>query len=127
MVDFGSLRREPWIVEAQLGEPLSDSLEGCRHCVSSDRFAGLSCAGIPAAPSKHKESTEAELLGGEVLQVGRRAVTGAVLGPLCPDDSISPPGFWHDGGGGEEERSAAISDEFIAGRRLSMRHGVSCG
>jgi hypothetical protein len=127
MVVLGSLRREPWIFEAQLGEPLSNSLEGCRHRVRSDRFAGLSLAGEAAAPSEHKEVTEVELLRSEALQVGRCIVPGTKLSPLVPDDTVAFPGFRHDGGGGDIERSADISDEVIAGRRLSMRHGVSCG
>jgi hypothetical protein len=79
------------------------------------------------APSEHKEVPEAELVCGEMLQIGRCGIPGAELNPLIPNDATALLGFRHDVIVGGVERSAAISNEFITGRRLSMRHGVSCG
>jgi hypothetical protein len=68
MVPFSSWNFLAGILCTQHGDARSNSVEGFRHCVSTDRVAGLGGPSAPHSEAEDKEVAEPSLLEGDAME-----------------------------------------------------------
>jgi hypothetical protein len=126
MVSFLSLNRFSGIVEAQLGEPLADGVEGVLNDLNADRLVSAAFA-LADTTAEDEEVGELFLLDGDERQVGLVAVFAAEEGPGVPVFGLGAGGLGDESGCDGCKRRAEVSAESMGDLRRSCCQGVACG
>jgi hypothetical protein len=127
MVPVGARSLLAGIRATQHGDARSNGKEGCLHCTSADRSAGLLGPGATDAEAKHEDVAQAGLRVVDVTEgwvktegptEGDPGLEGGEAGVASLGDNSGVCGL---------QRSAEISVEAISGRRVCITHGEGRG
>ena len=116
MVLLGSRNFLPGIWETQVGDPLAHSEEELRHCISSDRLAGLLGHMPPLLGSEDKEIAEAGFRVWDGFECRGRPQFSTEGDPPLEGTESSGSSSGHNSGVCGLQRSPEISSEAICGR-----------